>query len=110
MENLFIELTLVLVLAGGCALLVSFLKQPSIMAYILAGLILGPFGYWQLHQGETLHALSQIGITLLLFMVGLELDVTQLKKIGRRALVAGVGQVLITTLIGLVLSLALVQP
>jgi Kef-type K+ transport system membrane component KefB len=107
MENLFVELTVVLVLAGGCALLVSFLKQPSIMAYILAGLILGPFGYWRLHQGETLHALSQIGITLLLFMVGMELDVTQLKKIGRRALLAGVGQVLITTLIGFLVSLAL---
>ncbi len=57
MENLFFELTLVLVLAGGSALLISFLKQPSIMAYILTGLILGPLGYWQLHQGETLHAL-----------------------------------------------------
>lgn len=107
MENLFFELTLVLVLAGGCALLISLLKQPSIMAYILTGLVLGPLGYWQLHQGATLHALSQIGITLLLFMVGLELDITQLKKMGRRALLAGVAQVLITTLIGIVLSLAL---
>ncbi len=96
MESLFFELTVVLVLAGACALLVNYLKQPSILAYILAGLILGPFGYWRLHEGSALTAMSQVGITLLLFMVGLELDISQIKKIGRRAVLAGAGQVLIT--------------
>ncbi len=96
MENLFFELTLVLVLAGGCALAINYFKQPSIVAYIVAGLMLGPLGYWRLQQGETWHALSEIGITLVLFMVGLELDISELKKIGRKALVAGTAQVLIT--------------
>lgn len=107
MNNLFIELAIVLILAGACSFFVSFFKQPSIIGYIIAGLILGPFGYHQLQQGDTFHALSQIGITLLLFMVGLELDVTQLKKIGRRAILAGVAQILVTTLIGLLLGLTL---
>lgn len=107
MNNLFIELAIVLVLAGACSFFVSFFKQPSIIGYILAGLILGPFGYHHLHEGEALHALSQIGITLLLFMVGLELDVTQLKKIGRRAIIAGVAQIGITAAIGLLLGLVL---
>lgn len=100
MESLFFELTVVLVLAGSCALLVNYLKQPSILAYILAGLILGPFGYWRLHEGNALAAMSQVGITLLLFMVGLELDISQIKKIGRKAVLAGAGQVLVTLITG----------
>lgn len=107
MNNLFIELAIVLVLAGACSFFVSFFKQPSIIGYIIAGLVLGPLGYHQLQQGEALHALSQIGITLLLFMVGLELDVTQLKKIGRRAIIAGVAQIAVTASIGLLLGLVL---
>ncbi len=100
MESLFFELTVVLVLAGACALLIHYLKQPSILAYIIAGLILGPFGYWRLHEIGALAAMSQVGITLLLFMVGLELDISQIKKIGKRAVLAGAGQVLVTTITG----------
>ncbi len=105
MENLFAELTLVLLVAGGCALLVNMFKQPTVLAYIFAGLLLGPLGIWKIHQGEILHSLSEIGITLLLFMVGLELDISELKKIGRKALIAGAAQVTITGALGLVLAL-----
>lgn len=107
MDNLFFELTIVLILAGLVALLISLLKQPSIIAYILTGVILGSFGYYRLHMGDTLQGLSQIGITLLLFMVGLELDVTQLKKIGRTALLTGAGQIIFTSLIGFAVLRAL---
>lgn len=100
MNNLFIELTLVLVGAGVIAYLVHFLKQPSIIAYIIAGLLIGPLGIYQLHHGEILHGLSEIGITLLLFMVGLDLDISQLKKIGKAAILAGLGQVIFTCAIG----------
>lgn len=107
MENLFFELTLVLILAGLIALLISLLKQPSIIAYILTGLILGSFGYYRLHLGDILESLSQIGITLLLFMVGLELDITQLKKIGKTALLTGAGQIIFTSLVGFMVLRAL---
>lgn len=107
MESLFFELTVVLVLAGACALLVHYLKQPSILAYILAGLILGPFGYWRLQESDALTALSQVGITLLLFMVGLELDISQIKKIGRRAVIAGATQVVLTAALCYLLAHAL---
>ena len=87
-------------------MLVNYFKLPSIIAYIAAGLLLGPLGYWQLQQGETWHALSEIGITLVLFMVGLELDITELKKIGRKAILAGTGQVLVTSIFGFIATLA----
>ena len=100
MNNLFLELTVVLIMAGAIAFLVSLLKQPSIVAYIITGLILGPFGYITLHQGDVFQTLSQFGVTLLLFMVGLQLDVRELKTIGKTALITGLGQVVFTTAIG----------
>lgn len=104
MNTLFLELTIVLVIAGGIACIVSFFKQPSILAYILTGLILGPFGYYKLHQGETLESLAQIGTTLLLFMVGLELNVSELRRIGKSAIIAGIGQILITSSLGFLIA------
>ncbi len=100
MNNIFIELALVLTAAGVIAYILHFFKQPSIIAYILTGLLIGPLGFYQLHHGEILHGLSDIGITLLLFMVGLDLDISQLKRIGRAAVYAGIGQVVFTCLAG----------
>jgi Kef-type K+ transport system membrane component KefB len=98
MNAVFLELTVVLILAGAIAVLVSFLRQPSIIAYIIAGLIIGPFGYNKLQQGELLNGLAEIGITLLLFMIGLELDFSQLKRIGKTVIGVGIAQVILTTL------------
>lgn len=81
-------------------MLVSFFKQPSIIAYIITGLIIGPLGYYTLGQRDVFDGLGQIGITLLLFMVGLELDVSQLRKIGRDVLLVGIGQVIFTSAAG----------
>jgi len=100
MNQLFIEFAVILIFAGAVSFLVSLLKQPSIIAYIITGLLVGPFGYYQLHQSDVFQALAEIGITLLLFMVGMQLDISQLKKIGRTALLVGIGQIFFTTLIG----------
>lgn len=100
MNQMFLELTGILVVAGIIAYILHFFKQPSIIAYIITGLLIGPFSLYRLHHGEILHGLSEIGITLLLFMVGLDLDITQLKKIGKTAVVAGVGQIIFTAGIG----------
>lgn len=102
MTSIFFELTLILILAGGIATIISFFKQPPLVAYILTGLIVGPFGYYHLHNTEVLHGLGQVGIALLLFMVGLELDVSQLKKLGPAALMAGLGQIVVTFFLALI--------
>ncbi len=100
MNGIFFELTTVLILAGLISFIVSLLKQPSIVAYIITGLIVGPLGFYRAQQGDAFSALAQIGITLLLFMVGLQLDIGQLKRIGKTALLVGLGQVFFTSLIG----------
>ena len=98
--NLFYQITGVIVLAGIVAMLVSFLRQPSIIAFIITGLVVGPLGYMQLHQSGTLDALGQIGITLLLFMVGLELDLKRIKQLGKVSFKAGLAQIVLTTVAG----------
>ena len=100
MHNLFFELTIIFILAGAAAFIVSLLKQPSIIAYIITGVIIGPLGYYRLSEGDVLRGLSELGITLLLFMVGLDLDIAQLKKTGKAAILAGLGQIVFTCLIG----------
>ncbi len=100
MNQMFLELTGILIVAGIIAYVLHFLRQPSIIAYIITGLLIGPFALYRLQHGEILHSLSEIGITLLLFMVGLDLDISQLKKIGKSAVLAGVGQVIFTCAAG----------
>ncbi|HEX3095549.1 MAG TPA: cation:proton antiporter, partial [Patescibacteria group bacterium] len=100
MNQIFLELTGVLIVAGVIAYILHFLKQPSIIAYIITGLLIGPFALYNLHHGEILKSLSEVGITLLLFMVGLDLDVSELKRIGRTAALAGIGQVVVTSVLG----------
>ncbi len=100
---LFYEITAVLLLAGCIGLLTGILKQPSIIAYILTGLIVGPLGYIHLRSPEVLNVLGEIGITLLLFMVGLELDISRVKQLGKVAIATGLGQIVFTTSIGFVL-------
>lgn len=104
MENkIFYEITSVLVMAGLVSGLVSLLKQPSIIAFILTGLIVGPLGYRELNETGMLDAMGQIGITLLLFMVGLELNFKKISQLGKVAVYTGLGQVVFTTTFGFVL-------
>ena len=72
-NHLFIQISTLLVLTISLAFLVRFLKQPLLIAYIIAGVICGP-SFLNLLHGEThlYHAFSSFGIALLLFIVGLE--------------------------------------
>ncbi len=103
-NSLFYQITGVLVLAGLIAVFVSWLKQPSVIAFILTGLVVGPFGYVQLQHKEVLDSLGQIGITLLLFMVGLELDFKRIKQFGKVAIYTGIGHMLVTAIAGYIFS------
>lgn len=107
MSNAFLEIGSVLALATFLAVAARLLKQPLILAYIVAGLFIGPLSIFKVGSGETLSFLSELGIALLLFLVGLELSVTHFKSFGREVLWGGFVQVGITALLALVLSLIL---
>ena len=100
MENLFFEITLVIVLATILGMFAQWLKQPTILGYIVAGLLAGPLGLLELANTDVLDVLAQIGITFLLFLVGMEMRFEDLKYVGKPALLTGIGQILFTSVIG----------
>ena len=84
------------------------LKIPSIAGFILAGVVLGPRGLHMVTEPGNIEAIAQIGFVLLLFIIGLEIDVRSLLSGGRTILVAGVLQYPITLLFGFIVVKALI--
>lgn len=107
MSNIFLELTLIVVLASLLSIIFKLLKQPAVLAYILAGIIIGPFAFFNIENHNLLTAMGQIGITFLLFILGLELRMKELRSIGKIALILGVSQIVFTAAIGYVICLLL---
>jgi Kef-type K+ transport system membrane component KefB len=104
MESVFIELSAIIVLSTALALLAKVLRQPIILAFIGAGILLGPVGFNVLHSGELIDVLSTFGIALLLYVVGIELDIRKFKALSWPVLLTGIGQILVTGSIGWVLA------
>ena len=104
MENIFLDLTVIICLAAGLSLVFRYLKQPEILAYILTGIIIGSFHLFQNSSQDMLQTMSQLGVTLLLFMVGLEIRVSELFSIGKSLLIASLGQIILTFLGGFTIA------
>ncbi len=83
------------------------LKQPLIIGHILTGLLVGPFVLGLVDSHEMLALMSEFGVAILLFTVGLHLSPTIIRQFGKISLVTGLGQVIVTSLAGLALCLAL---
>ena len=105
--ELFAELSIVIVIAACVAVLMRLLRQPLIIGHILTGLIVGPFVLNIVRSAETFALLGEIGIAILLFTVGLHLNPDIIRKFGRVAIIAGVSQVIITSLAGYVIGIML---
>jgi len=85
MKNIAVSLT-------GCgliALTVNVLKQPLILGYLLGGVLVGPIGLGIVESHVQINELSSLGLIFLLFMIGLELDIMALLKMGKVVLVTG---------------------
>lgn len=101
-ETFLRSLGLLIVAAAIFALGTRRLRMPSIVAYLLAGLTVGPLtGLVQM--SDALELISEAGIALLLFLVGLELSLVKVREIGRVAVLAGLGQVVFTAVLGFAL-------
>lgn len=107
MGNFFLDLTVIICLAAVLSLIFRFLKQPEILAYILTGIIIGSFHLFQSSSQDMLQTMSQVGVTLLLFMVGLEIRVSDFFSIGKSLILAALGQVVLTFLAGFAISTVL---
>lgn len=101
----FSEISLLLVVAAGFGVLARLLKQPLLIGFLFAGLFLNYFGF--ISDPHILDNLGKIGIALLLFLVGMDMNVREIPTIGKVALSAGLGQIIVTTAVGFLIALAL---
>lgn len=106
-DGAFIQIGAILGLALAAGLLAKLLKQPVIVFYIAAGVLAGPSVLDFVTEDATIELLAQMGIAMLLFLVGLKLDIHLIRSIGAVALIAGVGQVVLTGLLGYLVALGL---
>jgi Kef-type K+ transport system membrane component KefB/Trk K+ transport system NAD-binding subunit len=103
----FLELGILIALTTIIAILVKVLRQPLIIGYILTGIIAGPYLLNLIRSDEIINIFSEIGIALLLFIVGIHLNPRVIKEVGLISLITGVGQVLFTSLIGFIIGISL---
>jgi len=97
------------IIAVCAAILVAVgraVRMPAIVVYLLCGILLGPVLGW-VELGEGMGLVSETGIALLLFLVGLELSVSKVRDVGKVALLGGFLQVAVTAALGFGLSLGL---
>lgn len=106
-SSTFQELAAILMIAGVIGVLALKLRQPLIIGYILTGIVVGPALLGWASGGSELKLLSSIGIAVLLFVVGLKLDVGLIRSVGPVALATGLGQIVFTSLFGFLLALGL---
>ena len=107
MTAAFQEIALLLAAAAGIGALGLWLRQPLILAYIVVGIIAGPMVFGWVTAHDPLDLLAQIGVAVLLFTVGLKLDLHLVRRLGAVALATGLGQLTFTILFGYLLALAL---
>src|SRR3990167_9291560 len=102
--EIFIEITIIMLVATFVAFLVRVLRQPLIIGYILSGIILGPSVLNLIQNGEVIEVFSKLGITVLLFIVGINLNPQVIRDVGKVSFISGISQVVFTSIIGFFLA------
>ena len=103
--SVFQQVAAVLAVCVVLAVLAALLRQPIIVGLIAAGIIVGPEALGFVEASPEVELLAKIGISLLLFVVGLKLDVRLIRRLGPVALATGIGQIAFTSLIGFLIAL-----
>ncbi len=103
-------LSLLAILFGGGmigAWLMHKIKFPTIIGFILVGIIVGPYGLSVIEDTELINLLAEFGIIILLFVVGLEFSIQKLKRVGLNGIIIGTVQLGIVFFLGYVVAMAL---
>src|ERR1700694_1524663 len=102
--SVFSELSFIIVLAMVVSLIMRLIKQPLIIGHILTGILVGPSVFHLIKNPQTIEVFSSIGIALLLFIIGLGLNLKAVREVGKVAGIVGGIQLLLTAVIGYVSS------
>ena len=103
----FYEIAVILSLAAVLGFTGQKLKQPLIIMFLVAGILAGPSCLGIIQSYQQIELLAHIGIALLLFIVGLRLDLTLIRTTGAVALATGLGQIFFTSAIGYLIAIAM---
>src|SRR3990172_12541188 len=100
MENIFSGLSLIIVIGAGVSLLMKYLHQPLMIGYILTGIIVGPAVFSVLDSPSSLSVFGDLGIALLLFIIGLGMSPRVVREVGRPSVIVSSIQMVLTGIIG----------
>ena len=100
------DFTVIMVVASVMALVSYKLKQPMVIGYIIAGMIIGPYTppFSLVLNIDILKLFAEIGVILLLFVVGMEFPIAKLRRIGEKALVIALSEALGTFVVGVIVG------
>jgi CPA2 family monovalent cation:H+ antiporter-2 len=100
--NFLQDLAVVMIVAGVVMVIFRRLRQPVVLGYIIAGMIIGPHTppYALVHDEATINTLSELGVILLMFSLGLEFSLRKLTKVGAPALLAALMEILLLFWVG----------
>ncbi|MCC8395095.1 cation:proton antiporter [Paraburkholderia sp. MMS20-SJTR3] len=96
------DLAVVMALAGVVTVLFHRMKQPVVLGYIAAGVIIGPYTppFQLIHDEQTIQTLGELGVVFLMFSLGLEFSLRKLFKVGATAIVAALSEIVLMLWIG----------
>lgn len=106
----FIQDFAVIMIVAAVMLAVTYkLKQPMVIGYILAGMVIGPYTppFSLIHNVDTVNRFAELGIVMLLFVVGIEFPIARLRSVGRTATIVALSETLGTLLISFFVARAL---
>jgi Kef-type K+ transport system membrane component KefB len=99
-HGLTIDIVLCIIAAWVVAVVCQVFKQPLLMAYLLAGFLIGPHGFKFITDPEAIETISSIGLILLLFMIGLEMDLKKMFSAGKAITITAASQIFGCILLG----------
>ena len=105
--DVFTEMAVLLLMAAVIGAIGVRLRQPLIVAFIAVGVLVGPSVLGWVSANDQVDLLAKLGIALLLFVVGLKLDLHIIRTMGLVALATGLGQVFFTSVVGYIIAISL---
>jgi Kef-type K+ transport system membrane component KefB len=107
LHQIFTEFSLLLIISAFAGMIALWLKQPVLIAYIVVGIVVGPAVLGLVGAHDQIDLLAQVGVAVLLFVVGLKLDLQHIRHIGPVALATGLGQLTFTIIFGFIITYAM---
>ena len=110
-QEVLLYISLIIAISAVLTVFTKIIKQPPIIAYLIAGVLVGPlflnFIGPDSPSSDVISTFAHIGVALLLFIVGLSLDFRVLKEVGGVSTFAGIAEIAVTGIIGSLIAIGI---